>query len=77
MTAVQTSLYALAEPSYAAFSTRLLPPMERPLLGVRLPALRKMSRDLARQGLDAALRQLTDETFEEIMLQGMVIAAQD
>lgn len=73
MTAVQTSLYALAEPAYAAFSTRLLPPMERPLLGVRLPALRKMSRDLARQGLDAALRQLTDETFEEIMLQGMVI----
>lgn len=75
MTYVQQQLYALAEPEYAAFSSRLLPPLDIPLLGVRLPSLRKMARVLSRQGLAPALEQLTDETFEEIMLQGMVIGS--
>lgn len=73
MTSVQAALHAQAEPAYAAFSARLLPPMERPLLGVRLPTLRRMARSLARQGLNEALAQLSDETFEELLLQAMVI----
>lgn len=65
-------LQALAEPEYAQFSAALLPG-SRPLLGVRLPALRAMAKELARTP-EAALAALTDATFEEQMLRGLVTA---
>ncbi|WP_367924684.1 DNA alkylation repair protein [uncultured Ruthenibacterium sp.] len=74
MSNIKELLYTLSEPAYADFASRLLPSnMEQPLLGVRLPVLRKIARELARQDLSKALEQLTDDSFEEKMLQGMVI----
>lgn len=65
-------LQALAEPDYAAFSAALVPGC-KPMLGVRLPALRRLARELARD-LPAALAALGGDWFEEQMLTGLCIA---
>lgn len=70
-------LQALADDDYRRFSSRLLPGVDN-LLGVRLPRLREMARALAREaGATALSGLLSDETFEEVMLQGMVIGYLD
>lgn len=63
-------LHALAEPAYAKFSSALIPGCP-PMLGVRLPALRALAKELA-AGPDP-LAPLTSATFEERMLHGMVL----
>ena len=44
-TKVQKQLYALQDKKYQAFSLHLLPP-DTPLIGVRLPILRRLSKSL-------------------------------
>ena len=44
---LRARLESLADPGYRAFSARLLP-VGTPLLGVRLPALRRIARELSR-----------------------------
>lgn len=61
-----------ADEGYKKFSSGLLPGVNG-ILGVRLPKLRKMAKTLARTDWRENLRQISDETFEEIMLQGMMI----
>lgn len=65
-------LEQLAEPDYARFSSSLIPHCP-PMLGVRLPALRRYARVLAADP-DASLAALGTELFEERMLRGMVIS---
>lgn len=74
-TILKKRLTALADPKYRKFSSALLPGLKTPMLGVRLPALRKLAKELTRQHGKEALNLLTDETFEERMLQGMIIGA--
>lgn len=71
--AFKKRLLSLADPQYQQFSAKLLPGLSTPLLGVRLPHLRRLAKELARKHGAQALSLLTDETFEELMLQGMVI----
>ena len=66
------TLVSMAEPKYRDFSAALLPGVDN-LLGVRLPALRKMAAKIARE---ADLRDFLSEpgdTFEETTLRGMVL----
>ena len=65
-------LEALAEPGYRAFAASLLPGVDD-LLGVRLPLLRRMAREIARGDWRAYLATAGGGTFEERMLQGLVI----
>ena len=76
MSTLRPQLESLADPDYREFSARLLPP-GTPLLGVRLPALRKLARRLAKDGWRTYLEEEADDTFEEILLQGMVIGCAD
>lgn len=70
-------LTSLAEDDYRRFAASLLPGVDN-LLGVRLPRLRRLARDIARSdGIDAMGRLFTDGTFEEVMLEGMVIGCLD
>lgn len=69
---VMARLNALAEPAYAAFSSALVPGC-RPMLGVRIPALRTMAKELAKTP-EASLPCLTSGTFEEVLLRGLVCA---
>lgn len=67
-----------SDADYRRFARGLLPGVDN-LLGVRLPHLREIARAIAcESGVAADLTfLLTDETFEEVMLQGMVIGCLD
>ncbi|MDO5450907.1 MAG: DNA alkylation repair protein [Akkermansia sp.] len=72
---IQARLREMAEPAYARFAEKLLPDNTHPLLGVRLPRLRRLARAIARSGdAPALLRRLPGKraAFEEIMLCGML-----
>lgn len=68
---LRARLDAMSEPEYARFAASLIPACP-PLLGVRLPRLRALAKELASQP-EQALAALGGETFEERMLRGMVI----
>ena len=68
ITDIKEQLSLLAEPAYRDFSSSLLPVTEH-ILGVRLPALRK----LAKENWLENLARCTQDSFEEIMLQGFII----
>lgn len=72
MTDVRKELEALADEPYKAFHSKLLPGTEH-ILGVRVPALRKLARRLVKEEGSGYLDRAADGTYEEIMLQGMVI----
>lgn len=69
---IREELEKNADEGYKKFSSGLLPGVNG-ILGVRLPKLRKMAKTLAHTDWRENLRQISDETFEEIMLQGMMI----
>ena len=69
--ATRAWLVQQADPVYRAFQHKLMPGVENDL-GVRLPELRKAAARLAREDWRAELA-LPDETFEEVLLRGMVI----
>ena len=50
---------------YREFSKKLLPGIDN-IIGIRLPVLRKLAKEID-------FYELTDDTFEEVMLQGMII----
>lgn len=64
-------LIMLAEPGYRAFSSALIPGAQ--MLGVRLPALRKLAREIAKGDALSYLKLSPGSCFEERMLYGMVI----
>lgn len=57
---------------YQLFNSKLLPGTEH-ILGVRLPILRTLAKKISKEDWKAYLEVARDSTFEEIMLQGMVI----
>lgn len=75
---IRNKLNALAEEEYRTFSARLVPG-GKPMLGVRLPKLRAMAKELARDSDTPErtwrryLEEASDDYFEEIMLQGMTL----
>ncbi|MEK8128911.1 DNA alkylation repair protein [Paenibacillus filicis] len=69
---IKQQLAELADENYQKFSAALIPNIHN-ILGVRLPELRKLAKQLAREDWRAYLQQADQDYFEEIMLQGMVI----
>lgn len=69
---IKQDLLELAEPKYQEFTSKLLPGIDN-ILGVRLPALRKLAKDILKDNPMEYLENATEDSFEEIMLQGMVI----
>lgn len=65
-------LEEMAEENCRKFNRSILPGVEN-ILGVRLPKLRKMAGELARQGWEQALEG-EDFYYEERMLRGILIA---
>lgn len=73
-TEIQKELISLADEPYRRFQSRLLPGTGH-ILGVRLPVLRKMAGRLLKEEGVSCLERLTEETYEELQLQGMLIGA--
>lgn len=73
---LRDELVALSEEKYQKFSSRLTPGTDT-ILGVRLPALRKIAKRIAKADWGAYLETARDDSFEETLLQGMVIGYLD
>ncbi|WP_125144321.1 DNA alkylation repair protein [Clostridium transplantifaecale] len=71
-TDVLRELKELADEPYRIFQSRLIPGTEN-ILGVRIPKLWKLARRLVKEEGSGYLERASDGTYEEIMLQGMVI----
>ena len=69
---VRERLFSLAEPEFRDFSAALIP-NSRPLIGVRLPRLRELAKEIAKGDFRSYLKDASDEFMEEVTLQGMVI----
>lgn len=68
-------LKALQNKKFRDFSMKLLPDNEYILLGVRLPELRKIAKTLLNSDYTSYLREVKDEYFEEVMIEGFIIAS--
>lgn len=69
---IRECLLELADAKYQEFSSALIPGC-RTMLGVRIPKLREFAKQLAKGEVEEYLQSASDEIFEEVMLQGMVI----
>lgn len=74
MNSVKLFLEEHAEPDYAVFSASLLND-SIPVLGVRLPCLRKYARELIKNGSWYSLWESDERLFEFVLLKGLTLAA--
>lgn len=75
MEEIRMRLYSLQDPEYRAFHSRLMPevPMEK-IIGVRIPLLRTLAKELNREGKgEVVFSSLPHETYEELNLHGFLI----
>lgn len=71
---IRERLESLAEPDFQIFIAKSIPNISKEtILGVRLPKLRSFAKELAKGDWRTYLEGAADDTFEEVMLQGMVI----
>ena len=61
-----------AEKQFKDFTSSLIPGTDS-ILGVRLPVLRLLAKQLAKEEWRTYLKEARDDSYEEIMLQGLVI----
>ena len=69
---LREQLLELTEPKYMKFTSALMPGGEN-VLGIRLPVLRSIAKEIAAGDWRAYLAEAEDFYFEERMLQGLVI----
>lgn len=70
--AVRARLEAMADEARQQFNTRLIPGIE-PILGARMPDMRKLAREIARDDWQAYWATASDASYEETLLQGLVL----
>lgn len=69
---VTERILELADKEYQQFHSKLLPGIDN-IIGVRMPDLRELAKELAKEDWRGYLLTARDEYYEEIMLQGLVI----
>lgn len=65
-------LLSLADEKYKEFSSGLIPGA-RPLIGIRIPILRDIAKQIAKGNWKSFFKVVSDDTFEEVMLQGLLL----
>lgn len=75
MTEIQKRLYAHQDAAYREFNSRLLPGVDpETVIGVRTPILRKLAKELVREGLaEQFLDELPHRYFEENNLHAFIL----
>ena len=74
MAGVLDRLAALSEPAYADFQSKLIPTVPREtILGVRLPALRSLAKEIKGDEAAAFLAALPHATLEENLLHAILL----
>lgn len=69
---IRSRLKAMADPKYRDFHAKLCPGMTDNL-GVRTPQLRTLAKEIAKGDFRSYLQTARDDSYEETLLQGMVI----
>ena len=69
-------LNKLADAEYKAFNKKIIP-TKQVVLGVRLPALRKIAKNISRENSKAFLAANKNNIFEMVFLEGLVISLLD
>ncbi len=69
---IRNELISMAEEEYRIFSAKLIPTIDN-VLGVRIPLLQKMAKELATENPLAYLDDTDELYFEERMLKGLII----
>lgn len=69
---IRCRLEELADTKYQKFSVALIPG-EQAMLGVRIPLLRNMAKELAKGNWAEYLSHASDDSMEEVMLQGLTL----
>lgn len=69
---IRKQILKLADEEYKKFQSKLCPNNDN-IIGVRLPLLRKLAKQIAKGNWREYLKTAKEEYFEEVMLQGMVI----
>lgn len=70
---IKEQLLELSEENYRNFTAALTPGKES-ILGVRLPKLRKLAKEIVKGDWRKYLSEAQDDSMEELLLQGMVIS---
>lgn len=65
-------LKAEAEPKFQKFTSGLISGTD-PIIGVRIPKLRTLAKKIAKEDWRGYLEHAACDTYEEIMLQGLVL----
>lgn len=73
MEQIRERLQELADPEYRKFHSGLLPGTEN-ILGVRIPDLRRLAKEILAGDWREFLETVSDDTYEEKQLQGLVTA---
>ncbi len=75
MTAIQQQLFALQDVSYQAFHSKLIPSVDSgTVIGVRMPALRRLAKELYKNGgYEDFMSTLPHTYYEENNLHGLLI----
>ncbi|MDO4556014.1 MAG: DNA alkylation repair protein [Lachnospiraceae bacterium] len=73
MNNIRATLEKLAEKDYKKFNKSLIPGEEN-ILGVRIPKLRELAKEITKGDWRQFLLEAKDDTFEEVMVQGIVVA---
>ena len=70
---ILAELESLAEDSYKKFNLKLIPTQQK-VLGVRIPALRKIAKRIAKEDPFEFLKLDIQNIYEMVMLEGMVLS---
>lgn len=72
MNKIRKSLFEKKDLKYKEFHSSLCPNVDK-IIGVRVPKLRKMAKEIATTNYEEFFAQVEDEYYEELLLQGLVI----
>lgn len=74
MNKIREKLFALTDEEYKNFNQKSCPDTKRKMLGIRVPQIRKLAKELLKENdIQDILNIIQDEYFEEVLLQGFVI----
>jgi len=70
---VRERIFEMADEEYRKFHSTLVPGTDN-ILGVRLPRLRELAKQIAKEDWRSYIGTAQDDYYEEIMLQGLIIS---
>lgn len=69
---IKEVLYEHIDEKFKDFTSALIPG-SRPILGVRVPVLRKIAKEIAKGDWQTYLKEATEDSYEEVAIKGFVI----